>query len=140
MVALRSSSKSSLTLPMNGTLMHPAPLAPRLVNRCVERSDHAGTDSAWARSRLSWGSSTTSPTKGPTTLVVGCDRGPRATRYIFAVQVTGRDATPVEQEPRRDPTITLEDLPVGAEVKLTVHTQNAAGDSPVSAPLVVKLV
>lgn len=76
----------------------------------------------------------------PTTLVVGCDRGPRATRYIFTLQVTGRDAAPIEQDPRRDPTITLEDLPPGAEVKLTVHTQNGAGDSAVVGPVVVTLV
>lgn len=48
---------------------------------------------------------------GPTTLVSGCDRGPRATRYIFSLQVTGRDAKPIAQAPRHDPSITLEDLP-----------------------------
>jgi hypothetical protein len=76
---------------------------------------------------------------GATTLVAGCDRSTRATRYIFSLQVVGRDAVPIEQEPRHDPTITFENLPAGADLKLTVHTQNAAGDSPTSAPLLIKM-
>jgi hypothetical protein len=77
---------------------------------------------------------------GPSTVVVGCDRGPRATRYLFTLQVTGRDSAAIEQDPRHDPTITLENLPAGAEVKLTVKTQNGAGDSAVVGPVVVKLM
>lgn len=77
---------------------------------------------------------------GPTTLVAGCGRSPRTTRYLFTLQVTGRDEKPVAQEPRHDPSITLEDLPPGSEVTVTVQAQNAAGNSAVSAPVVIKLV
>ena len=76
---------------------------------------------------------------GPATIVAGCDRSPRGNRYIFTLQVTGRDSKPIPQDPRHDPSITLEDLPAGAEVTLTVHARNAAGDSQVSSPVVIKL-
>lgn len=76
---------------------------------------------------------------GPTTVIAGCDRSPRGQKYIFLLQVLGRDAAPIPQEPKRDPQITLEELPAGSTVKVSVFTTNAAGKSPTAGSVELKL-
>ena len=75
----------------------------------------------------------------PTALVAGCDRGPRAAKTVFLIQVLGRDPAPIAQEPKRDPEITIEGLPPGATVKITAKSTNAAGSSAIAGPVEVKL-
>lgn len=76
---------------------------------------------------------------GPSTVVAGCDRSPRGLRYVFLLQVSGRDAAPAAQEPRRDPQITLEGLPTTSTVRVSVYVTNAAGKSPTTGPVQMKL-
>jgi uncharacterized protein (TIGR02594 family) len=61
------------------------PWCSSFVNWCVERSGHAGTDSAWARSWLSWGRPTTSPAKGG---IVVFTRGVSSGHVAFFVSKT----------------------------------------------------
>lgn len=61
------------------------PWCSSFVNWCVERSGHAGTDSAWARSWLSWGRPTNNPTKG---CIVVFSRGVSSGHVAFFVSRT----------------------------------------------------
>lgn len=61
------------------------PWCSSFVNWCVERSGHAGTDSAWARSWLSWGHPTKTPTKG---CIVVFTRGTSSGHLAFFVSKT----------------------------------------------------
>jgi len=61
------------------------PWCSSFVNWCVERSGHAGTDSAWARSWLSWGRNTNNPTKG---CIVVFSRGVSSGHVAFFVSKT----------------------------------------------------
>jgi uncharacterized protein (TIGR02594 family) len=61
------------------------PWCSSFVNWCVERSGHAGTDSAWARSWLTWGRSSISPTKG---CIVVFTRGVSSGHVAFFISRT----------------------------------------------------
>lgn len=61
------------------------PWCSSFVNWCVERSGHAGTDSAWARSWLSWGRPTNTPTKG---CIVVFTRGTSSGHVAFFISKT----------------------------------------------------
>lgn len=76
---------------------------------------------------------------GPTSIIAGCDRSPRGQKYLFAVQVVGRDAAPLDQAPLAEPQIILENLPAGATVRITATALNAAGQSATIGPVEVKL-
>lgn len=54
----------STTLEDGAASTDETPWCSAFVNWCVERAGHAGTDSAWARSWLTWGKATTKPTAG----------------------------------------------------------------------------
>jgi hypothetical protein len=76
---------------------------------------------------------------GPTTIVAGCDRSPRGQKYIFLRQIVGTDAAPVALPAMHDPAITIENLPAGATVKISVQATNGAGKSAVTGPVAVTL-
>ncbi len=64
------------------------PWCSAFVNWCVERSGFEGTDSAWARSWLSWGRTLEQPSRGCITVL---DRGPGSGHVGFFVGEKGRD-------------------------------------------------
>jgi len=55
---------SSTNLGAPFSLRDETPWCSAFVNWCVERSGYEGTDSAWARSWLTWGKRTTAPRRG----------------------------------------------------------------------------
>lgn len=61
------------------------PWCSSFVNWCVEKSGHAGTDSAWARSWLSWGRFTKNPARG---CIVVFERGLSSGHVAFFISRT----------------------------------------------------
>lgn len=76
----------STTLEAPSNANDETPWCSAFVNWCVERSGYEGTDSAWARSWLNWGTETSRPVKGCITVF---ERGAQSGHVGFFVRKTG---------------------------------------------------
>lgn len=80
----------STTLDAPAASQDETPWCSAFANWCVERAGAAGTDSAWARSWLTWGRATGQPTRG---CLVVLERGTNAGHVGFFVSRTATTVT-----------------------------------------------
>lgn len=80
----------STTLDAPAASQDETPWCSAFANWCVERAGSAGTDSAWARSWLTWGRETKAPTRG---CLVVLQRGTNAGHVGFFVSKTATTVT-----------------------------------------------
>ena len=78
----------STTLDAPEACQDETPWCSAFANWCVERAGHAGTDSAWARSWLTWGVATDTPREG---CIVVLDRGAGSGHVGFFVMGTATE-------------------------------------------------